>query len=422
MENLLDETIDWRYKGFPPATDVKIRSIRQQRWNLFESDFLFPIMVLKDRALEHNIRTMAQFCETHDVSLAPHGKTTMAPQIIQRQLDTGSWAITAATMSQVRVFRRFGVERVLLANELVDPAALRWLAQEMAQDSTFSFLCLVDSERSVALMGETLAETSVERPVSVLVELGEAGTRAGSRSNEHALGVAEAVRRSPHLELAGVEGFEGVIGGDRSEKTEGAVRGFLERIHAVTVELDGRRAFEERDEIVVSAGGSVFFDQVARLNDISSLSRPLRVVLRSGCYVTHDHGIYDQLSPFGSRSAARERFRPALEIWGEVLSRPEPGLAILGIGKRDAPFDAGLPIPKRLRRRSGDLAEITAGVMDIVALNDQHAYLRFRDERVEVGDLVGCGISHPCTALDKWRLIPLVDDDYRTQGAVQTFF
>lgn len=421
LEGLLEEAIDWRYKGFSEEPAAKIGDIGEKGWRLFGGDILLPIMVLKEATLEHNIRLMAEFCAEHGVFLAPHGKTTMAPQIIERQLAAGAWGITTATVSQARVFRRFGARRVLLANELVDRAGLRWVAQELAEDDEFSFFCLVDSERGVEVMDRALADLAAERTVPVLVELGEHGMRAGTRSDETALKVAEAVNRSGHLRLAGVEAFEGVISGSSMEARRKEVERFLDRVRGFTRDLDARGAFDGTEEILMTGGGSVFFDQVTGLTDVGPLSRPLRVVLRSGCYVTHDHGVYDRGSPFGSASGAVSTFLPALEVWGDVLSTPEPGLAIVGVGKRDAPFDSGLPIPLRVwRRRSGRLEPATG--LEITTLNDQHAYVRCENTSVEVGDVLGCGISHPCTAFDKWPLIPLVDDDYRVVGAVKTFF
>ena len=59
----------------------------------------------------------------------------------------------------------------------------------------------------------------------------------------------------------------------------------------------------------------------------------------------------------------------------------------------------------------------------ITGMNDQHAYLAFAaGDAPQVGDLIGCGISHPCTTFDKWRVLFTVDDDYRVTGAIRTFF
>jgi len=147
------------------------------------------------------------------------------------------------------------------------------------------------------------------------------------------------------------------------------------------------------------------------------------VVLRSGCYVTHDHGFYEGVSPFAQSIAdGTAHLRPALELWASVLSRPEPGLAIVGFGKRDAPFDAGLPVPSAVRSRSGGKMR-PADMMSIVRLNDQHAYLELAPhDPLEPGDLLACGVSHPCLAFDKWPLLPSVDDEYNVVEAIRTFF
>ena len=422
LERALDEPVDWRYKGMPPTdAEVTLRSLGEQGWNVLARDLVFPLMLLKERALEHNVAQLARFASEHGAQLAPHGKTYMSPQIFKRQLDAGAWAITAATISQVRAFRAFGVERVLLANELVDPVGLRWVASELDADEHFSFYCLVDSERGVALMDEALAATAPHRRVAVLVELGWPGTRAGCRTDEQALAVVAAVRRSAHLELAGVEGYEGVIGHSRDDEVLAAVDRFLERMRAFVADLDAGGTFAARDEILVTAGGSAYFDQVVdRLALGSSLSRPVRLVIRSGGYATHDAGLYERLSPLRS-AVAEDPLQQALELWGEVLSRPEPDLSIVGFGKRDAPHDVDLPMPHRLVRRSGEHVAL-AGQLDVFELMDQHAFVRVRDVEVDIGDLVACGISHPCTAFDKWRLIPTVDDDYHVTGAIRTYF
>jgi D-serine dehydratase len=137
--------------------------------------------------------------------------------------------------------------------------------------------------------------------------------------------------------------------------------------------------------------------------------------------VTHDADTYERLSPLAGRGSPAERLIPALELWGLVLSRPEPGLAILGFGKRDAPYDLRLPVPILCRR--GTESSGIEGRAEITALNDQHAFLQIDpDLDLSVGDLICCDISHPCTSFDKWRLVPLVDENYRVTGAIQTFF
>jgi D-serine deaminase-like pyridoxal phosphate-dependent protein len=352
-----------------------------------------PALLLRRSALEHNVGLMAAYCARNGLDLAPHGKTTMAPQIFAAQLGAGAWGMTAATVGQAQVMRAFGVGRILIANQLVGAAAAAWVARELEQGA--ELFALVDSVEGVARLDSLLGGT---RRLPVLVELGMDGRRGGQRSSGGARAVAEAVGRASHLRLAGIECFEGVAGTDREPETLARVDSLVGAVAAAAAELDRDGAFD--DEVILSAGGSLYFDRLGPLVELK-LSRPVRVVARSGCYVTHDSGLYARGSPL-------DGLRPALELWGEVLSRPEPDLAIVGLGRRDAGHDAGLPIPSVVG-------------WETTELNDQHAFLRGSGTPLEVGDLVGFGISHPCTTLDKWRVIPLVDDE-TVVGAVRTFF
>jgi D-serine dehydratase len=361
-----------------------------------------PAMVLHRSAVEHNIALMATYCAQRGLLLAPHGKTTMAPQVFAAQMAAGAWGMTAATAGQAQVMRAFGARRIVIANEVVDPGALRWVARELATDPELELLALADSVAGVARMDRLLGESGAARPLDVLVELGVPGRRAGVRDLADARVVAEAVAAAAHLRLAGVECFEGVVA-----SRDGADE-VIARCAALAAELDAAGLFGA-EVVTLSAGGSAYFDRLGPLT-ACELSLPSRVIVRSGCYVTHDSGLYARSSPLAGE------LRAALEIWGEVVSRPEPGLAIVGVGRRDAPFDAGLPVPQRRR----DLVPLTG--WETTELNDQHAFLRGGGDPLEVGDLVGFGISHPCTAFDKWRVIPVVDDELRVTGAVRTFF
>ena len=416
LDRTLDEVIDWRYKSFPPGPPVKVRSVREKAWNALGGDFMLPVMLLKESALRHNIDEMAALCGRTGFSLAPHAKTSMAPQLVQLQLAAGAWAITAATTWQVRLWRELGADRIILANELVEHASIDWVAAEMQRDPEFDFYCLVDSVTAVKGLDRAPG-------FKVLLELGFTGGRTGCRTEEQAIEVAQAIKVSSHVTLAGVEAFEGIIHGESLEASLESVDALLSRIRKLASELDSRGHFAKTDEIVLSAGGSAFFDRViAGLGGPWQLSRPVRPVLRSGCYLTHDAVHYKAVTPFGSRLAGTDPLAEAFEVWSVVLSTPEPGFALIGFGKRDVPYDMDLPVPRYVKRgREAPRRFVQAA--SIFNTNDQHAYLRLdAAEDLHVGDLVGCGISHPCTAFDKWRLIPLVDDSYRVFDAVMTYF
>jgi len=401
-----------------PVTAARLAAARP---SLFDPELAMPVMVLREADLAHNIAAMASYCAKAGVRLAPHGKTTMAPQLFARQLEAGAWGICAANISQVRVYREYGVPRVLVANELTDRAAAGWLAAEMAADPGFDCYVYADSLDGVGLLEDGLRSGSA-RPLPVLVELGQPGGRAGCRSIPEALAVAAAVAASPALRLAGVAGYEGCIGHDREPATLAAMAGFCRELRALAGLLPPVPAGQ--DDYLVTVGGSAFFDVVVDELTAENGSGPAPpVVLRSGAYVSHDHGFYARLSP-GVQPGGAGRgpaLRPALEVWTRVLSAPEPGLAIADAGRREAPVDQGMPVPLRIRRPDGQASDATG--MRVAKLDDEHAYLRVPPgDPLRPGDLVGLGISHPCTAFDKWQLIPVVDEEYRIVDVVRTFF
>ncbi len=247
--------------------------------------------------------------------------------------------------------------------------------------------------------------------------MGPTGGRTGCRTRDEARVVARAVQRHASLMLIGVAGFEGPLGQGRDASTLSAVQAFVHGLADTLRELDADALLDARSPyFMLTCGGSEHIDVVTSvLREQLECSRPVRSVLRSGSYVTHDHGLYAETSSLASQ------LRPAIEVWCQVLSLPEPGLALVGAGRRDVSFDAGLPIVLWRRSvRGGDVVPIDARV---TKLNDQHAFLDLaRSSGIEVGDLVALGISHPCTTHDKWQLMPLLDDDRRVIDCVRSYF
>ncbi|MFI6104533.1 amino acid deaminase [Streptomyces sp. NPDC051310] len=419
IDRLRDERVDHRFKGLPfDAEGLTVGELAAQRRNLFTGGFTTPVLALSAESVEHNLAVLEAYSERHGLAFAPHGKTSMAPQLFARQLAYGAWGITAAVPHQARVYRAFGVPRIFLANELVDAAALRWLARELAEDPGFHFVCYVDSVRGVELMDRAL--DGAARPVDVVVELGAGdGARTGARTEADCDAVAEAVATARHLRLVGVAGYEGEV----PQATGTAVRDWLRRLTALAVRLDEAGRFPAGvEEIVVSAGGSAWFDTVAEVfADLPPLSRPVLKLLRSGAYVSHDDGQYRALTPF-NRVPDEGALQPAFRLWAQVVSRPAPGQAFVNAGKRDAAYDLHLPEAQVVRSaRDGSVRPATG--ITVSRLSDQHAWLDTADgAELEVGDWVGMGLSHPCTVFDKWQLIPLVEADGTVTDFVRTFF
>ena len=426
LAELARRQLDGTFKSLPIPSGVTISAgaVGEQSWNVRSGDLDFPVMVLKESALATNIGVMADYCRDHGLLHAPHGKTTMAPQLFARQFEAGAWGITAASPAQCRAYRVFGVSRILLANELVDHESLRWVAAELAADSGFDLLCNVDSAAGVDAIEEVFSTVGARRPLGVLLELGYRGGRTGSRTIEDAIGLAERVVASRWLELRGVTGFEGLMPGRDIDDVMTKCTVYLRQIRELVEVLDSRGLLPA-GEIVVSCGGSSYFDLVTSELGPARFTRPVLTVLRSGCYIAHDVTMYEESSPFGARAAdsAGPRLEPALELWATVWSRPEPDLAIVGFGKRDAPYDYELPVAESVYPHGQDVARSVVGAYQVTALNDQHAFVTVpTGDPLAVGDRVVFGVSHPCTAFDKWRYLPLVDERYNVVDGVFTFF
>jgi len=424
-------------KGLPlgNAREPTVQSLAGAGLNLLAGDLPLPVLVLKESALARNIETMAGYCSANDVLLAPHGKTTMAPQLFERQIGAGCWALTAATPAHLSLYRSFGVSRIFYANQLLERTVLNWLAQELNRDEVFEFYCLVDSPQGVARMASILEGLGLRNPVNVLVEVGHADGRTGCRTIDDACRVAAAVARFPSLRLVGVEAFEGTIServtasGDSQPSAADSVPGrvirFLDTVVMAVRALIEDRHLDADGEVIVSAGGSAYFDLVInKLDALRSELPQLKLLLRSGSYITHDGGFYEATSPLGGQApAGTARLEAALEIWSIVLSRPQPDLLVIGAGKRDLPIDLGPPRPTRTWSEKNGFWTFPERSAEVCGISDQHLHIKVDpDAPIEIGDLCACTISHPCTAFDKWRLIPVVDDDLTIIDAIHTFF
>lgn len=421
-------TPHWALKGMPRrAEELPPSDVDQLRLSLLRDDLMLPAAVIRADSLAHNRAWMRRFIADAGVDLCPHGKTTMSPQLFAMQLEDGCWGLTAATAHHVRIYRRLGVSRILMANPLVGRSNIEYVLDELARDARFDFYCLVDSIASVESLATAAKQRGLDRPIQVLLEVGNPGGRAGVRTRHEALDVARAVRcASPHLSLRGVETFEGLYG--PTDDGESNVREMLNRVTQVAGDLHAAAQFAP-GEVILSAGGSAFFDLVVPALRSALPGMTKRIVLRSGCYITHDAGMYSAAQKrMETRSPQLTRLgaglRPALEVWSHVQSRPEPSLALVGMGKRDLSHDADLPRPMAWHRPGiASAPKMLDERYRVARLNDQHAYLELpADSTLAVGDLVGFGISHPCTTFDKWRRLFIVDADYRVVGHVDTCF
>ncbi|RYF39089.1 MAG: amino acid deaminase, partial [Comamonadaceae bacterium] len=417
LDDLLDPVLDASWKGFPHHSPPLRRSaIGAQGWNLLRGDLPLPLAVIRRDALAGNLQWMQGFAGRHGVGLAPHGKTTMSPQLFRRQLDAGAWGLTFANVGQLRAGVAAGATRCLIANQVFRAIDLQGIDDLQRAHRGLRVAFLVDSLEQLELIEAWYSAADAPRPMEVLLEVGVQGGRTGCRTHEQALALAQRVRASSATRLVGIECYEGLGATGQSGPDTAYADALMQRVRAIAAACDAQDLFEA-DEILLTAGGSAIFDLVADQLKMK-LSRPVRGLLRSGCYVTHDHGSYHRMMNAATqRLGCGHGLHAALEVWAAVQSCPEPGLAILSAGKRDVSYDLELPLPVGMCKAGEAVISPVPADWKIAGLNDQHAYLRHatpagsgpEHRTLRVGDLVALGISHPCTTFDKWRWMPVVD-------------
>ena len=427
------QPVNTHTKGLGPlSADACMGDIRQQGWNILREDVSLPVAVLLEERIEHNLSWMREFIQRYQLKLAPHGKTTMSPELYKMQLEFGAWGITLATAPQVNAAFKHGVRKVIMANQLIGKGNMAIIAGLLHEDPDFEFSCVVDSADNVDALGHYFANQQLT--LRMMFEYGIQGGRTGIRTAEQEAGVLAAVKRWPQsLALIGVELYEGV------SNDEAAIRAFLRHVVARTEALAQAGEFAEQ-QVILTGAGSAWFDVVAE--ELTRESRyldsdkryQLDVILRSGCYVTHDVGAYQAALERmqTSNPVAREMnssLQPALQVWAAVQSLPEPGRAIIAFGKRDAGYDAGYPkAAGHFRPRSATQSGYTTVVpapedWKVYAMMDQHAFMSIPENAdLKVGDMLVFDICHPCLTFDKWRQLLLVNEQWDVTGAVTTWF
>lgn len=423
LDGILSEPIRVGAKGVPfPLYGKPLSAVSSASLDLLGPQMSFPLATIERGALDHNLAAMQTYLASADMLIAPHGKTTMCPQLFDLQINAGAWGITLASWQQARVALAYGVRRILIANQVVGEADLWDMAQTLANNPKLEVVSLVDSVEQLRRTEVILASVPGAPRLPVLVELGFAGGRCGVRDDAKALELAHALAASKQLALAGIEGYEGLLVSNEPIADAQAVSAFVDRLVSLFAECEKGSLFGGEHPPILSAGGSAYFDLVARgFTQSASHCRP---ILRSGCYLTHDVGFYDQLlHQAAARAVLGEppKLRPALFVWAQVLSRPEPGLALVGLGRRDVSDDSRMPKPL-MQFRNREVISHADG-WDFSRMNDQHGYLSIpAGADVEVGDVLKFGISHPCTTFDRWAWLLETDGEYKVTGAFRSFF
>lgn len=389
-------------------------------WQILNEDVSLPVAVLHQSAVDNNLDWMNRYARASGVKLAPHGKTTMAPELFRRMLDAGAWAISLATAPQVAAAHQAGIKRILMANQLVGKANMQRVARMLEQG--LEYYCFVDSIDNARALSQHFSALGLT--LNLMLEVGVPGGRCGVRSDEQAMQLCAQINQLPGLALRGLAFYEGVIGG---ADAPARITAFVERMRALALEIYRQKGFAA-GTISITGAGSAWYDLVAETLDAATLPAAMQVLIRPGCYLIHDTGIYeDAQANVMNRSALAcdlgGDLISSLQLWAYVQSVPEPGMAIIGLGKRDAAFDAGLPVPQWFARPGQQAPQKAPASWQLSKIMDQHAMMKIdTDSDLQVGDMIGFSTSHPCLTMDKWKYIAVVDDNLRIHRLIKTEF
>lgn len=425
LTHMQDFSLHTGLKGFPTLhPDVPLDAVGQQGWHVLGAELPLPLATLRRSALTHNMAWMQAWANRKGVALAPHGKTTLSPQLMREQVRAGAWGLTFANVHQLQWGLETGAQRFIIANQVLTDADLRSLDVIFTQHPGVEVYFLVDSLAQWRAIEAWAQRTACTRVWQVLVEMGTDGFRTGCRNPAQALELAQTIADSPVGYLAGVECYEGGLASAQSDPSPEAITALVRCVHQAVQAIDEAGLWGGK-QVLLSAGGSAIFDLILPVISGLTLTRTVLGVLRSGCYVTHDHGHYAQyLTRVLAREGLSEGLKPALQVWAMVQSVPEPGLVILNAGRRDLSFDQQMPMPLLwVQAGHRDVSHVPSG-WKVNALSDQHAHMHvpLDGPQPSVGDKVALGISHPCTTFDKWAWMAILDDEGAVTGAITTGF
>ena len=413
----LDDTI----RGIPPGERLLDADIASAGLSPVDGSMVLPVLTLDEGVLQRNVDAVFAFARQAGLLLAPHAKTPMMPELALSFEDRGAWGASVATVQQLAVLLRAGAKRIIYASPPGGAFGCRNLARCATLFPDAEIYVFLDSVDSVEALAQALQDAPGSK-VHGLIEIGLG--RTGARTMAAVLPILEAMLRTHGIvDPAGVATYEGAAATGTDE--DGVI---FQGLFALLG--DAVQAMRDRlgpgTPIVVSAGGSAYVDLVVTaLQPILAADAALLPVLRCGAAYFSDDSLYlkafEAMAARGTAAGLSSGIRPTLSIYADIISRPEPTLAIAAFGMRDAPNDQGLPIVRALYR--GGLARDEARNPTVTKLNDHHAFLACRaDDDLRVGDVVECGISHPCTALQRWRVVFGIDGSKRVVKVRRTEF
>ncbi len=346
-------------------------------------DLPTPAVLVEADRLEANLRSMAALCARHGVRLRPHVKTHKCVPLARRQLELGAIGLSAAKVSEARVFIEDGLTDVLVAYPLRGDkvAALR------ALDAPVS--TLVDDASGVE--GLAAGWSGAARPLGVAVKVDVGLGRVGVpwQQPERVLDLARRIERAPGLRFVGLVTHAGHA---------------YRAVDAAEVAVVGRHegdAMAQVADFLRAAGQPVPCVSVGSTPTArAAVARPGVDELRPGVYVFHDA----QQVALGAATWAD----CALTVWTTVVSRGDDHRAICDAGSKTFSSDRGAHgtdrVPYGVLPSRPQLA--------LVGLSEEHGWLRAeRGDAPWPGERLRIVPAHACAVVNLARALWIVEGE-----------
>ena len=329
-------------------------------------DLETPVLTIDIDAMERNLARMMAILDGSGVRLRPHLKTAKSPALAQMMIRAGAVGVCCAKLSEAEVMAHAGITDILLTSEVAGAGKFERLVGLAGWVPEFK--AVVDNAHAVRGIAAIARERGIT--AKLMIEVDVHTHRSGVTTPQEALELADLIRSTGGVDLAGLHGYAG---------------------HAQVRPLDERQPAN-------AEAMSLLAETVELLHEHN---HPIPIVTGGGtgtCELDADRGVLNEVQA-GSfllmdtlYRDAGVAFENALRCRTTVISRPSSDRAVCDAGQKTMSHDGG---PPEVEGRAG--VTYRRG-------SDEHGSLvvdpQALDRPLEVGDVLTLLPSHVCTTVN----------------------
>ena len=330
-----------------------------------------PALILDVNILKENAQAMQEVLEGSNLKLRPHYKSHKCAAIAKWQMSMGAVGMTCAKLSEAEDLCDCGVEDILIANQITDPAKIR-RAAELAGNCRLT-ICVDGAENIHAL---SAAAVACGTTIHCLAEYEIGMERCGVTTKEAVLALAQEILKAENLVFDGIQAYAGHISHveELAQRKEMTAKNY-DRLKELLSFLAAAGV-----EVKTVSGGSTGTSQI-------KAAEGLYTELQAGSYLFMD-ATYRLLNL---------PFQNSLFLLTTVVSKRD-GLTVLDAGVKTCGVDQGMPQPAE-------------GAVDWIKASEEHFQLHGWDREVQPGDRVRLIPAHCCSTVNLHDKIYLVDGE-----------